>query len=138
MWWKHIFGTGLTVRKHIRSKVIDFKPIDRRMFVLRIRGKFKNYSFICVHAPTEWKSECEHDQFYERLERMYKQRKSYCLKVIWSDMNAKVRKEIWTAIAVGTCSLHYYSNNNRTHLINYAAHQQMVIGSILFPHTSRK
>jgi len=50
--------------------------------VLRIRGKFKNYSFICVHAPPDEKSECEQDQFCERLERIDKQHNSYCLKVI--------------------------------------------------------
>jgi len=50
--------------------------------VLGIRGIFKNYSFICAHAPTEEKSECVQDQFYERLERTYNQRNTYCLKVI--------------------------------------------------------
>jgi hypothetical protein len=44
-------------------------------------------------------------------------------------MNAKVGKEIWTGIAVETCNLHYDSNNNRTRLINYAVHQQMVTGA---------
>jgi hypothetical protein len=33
------------------------------MFVLRIRGKFKNYSYICAHVPMEEKSEREGDKF---------------------------------------------------------------------------
>jgi hypothetical protein len=33
------------------------------MFVLRIRGKFKKYSYICAHVPTEEKSEREEDEF---------------------------------------------------------------------------
>jgi hypothetical protein len=63
---------GFIVSKCIRSRVTDFKPLDRRMCVLRMRGKFKNYIFICAHAPMEEKSERENDQFYERLERTYK------------------------------------------------------------------
>jgi hypothetical protein len=48
---------GFIVSKCIRSSVIDFKPMDRRMCVLRMRGKFKNYILICAHAPMEEKSE---------------------------------------------------------------------------------
>jgi len=60
---------GFIVSKYIRSKLFDFKPINRRMHVLRIRGKFKNYSLICAHAPIGEKSERENDRFYEGLER---------------------------------------------------------------------
>ena len=35
------------------------------MCVLRIRDKFKNYSFNCAHAAMKEKSERENDQFYE-------------------------------------------------------------------------
>jgi len=61
----NVFGTGFIVSKHIISRVIDFKPIDRRMCMLRIIGKFKNCRFICACAPTEEKSEREKDKFYE-------------------------------------------------------------------------
>jgi len=90
----NIFGTGFIVSKHIRSRVIDFKPIDRRMCMLKIIGKFKNCRFIFAHAPTEEKSEREKDQFYEQLERMYRQCRSCDIKIIFGDMNVKVGKEI--------------------------------------------
>jgi hypothetical protein len=32
---QQIFGTGFIVSKRIRSRVIDFKPVDKRMCVLR-------------------------------------------------------------------------------------------------------
>jgi hypothetical protein len=131
---QHIFGTGFIVSKHIRSSVIDFKPVHKRMCVLRIRGKFKNNSFVCANAPTEEKSEIQKDQFYERLERTYKQCPSYDIKIILGNMNAKVGKEIWTGTAVGACGLHDESNENRTCLINHATHQRMVIRGTLFPH----
>ena len=115
--------------------IIDFKqPIDSRMCVLRIRGKFKNYSYICAHAPTEEKSERKKYQFYEQLDRTYKRCPSYDIKIILGNMNVKVGKEIWTGIAVGTCGLHDESNDDRTCIINDAVHQCMVTGGTLFPH----
>jgi hypothetical protein len=56
---ENIFGAGFIVSKHIRSRVIFFKPIDMRLWMLRIRGEFKNYSFICAHVPTEVKNETQ-------------------------------------------------------------------------------
>jgi hypothetical protein len=47
----------LLLNTRIRSRVISYKPIHRRLWVLRIRGEFKNYSFICANVPTEEKSE---------------------------------------------------------------------------------
>jgi len=98
------------------------------MCVLRIRGKFKIYSFICAHAPTKEKSEREKHQLCERLQRMHKQSPSYNIKIIVGEMNTKVGKEIWTGIAVGACGLHDDSNDNRTCTINYAVCQCIVIG----------
>jgi endonuclease/exonuclease/phosphatase family metal-dependent hydrolase len=88
-----------------------------RECVLRITGKFKNYSFICAHAPMEEKSERERGQCYDRLERMYKHCPSYDIKIILGDMNAKVGKAIWMGTAVGACGIHDESNENRTRLI---------------------
>jgi hypothetical protein len=45
---------------------------------------------------------------------MHKQCPSYNIKIIVGEMNAKVEKEIWTGIAVGTCGLRDDSNDNRT------------------------
>jgi hypothetical protein len=51
-----------------RSRVIIFKPIDIRLWMLRIRGESKNCSFICAHVPTEEKIERQKDRLYETKE----------------------------------------------------------------------
>jgi hypothetical protein len=61
---KNIFGAGSVVTKHIKSRVIIFKPIDMRLRKLRIRSEFKNYSFICAHVLTVEKSERQTDWLY--------------------------------------------------------------------------
>ena len=45
-----------------------FKHIDMRLWMLRIRGEFKNYSFICAHVPMDEKSERQKDRLYEAKE----------------------------------------------------------------------
>jgi len=62
---ENMFGVGFIFSKQISSKVINFKPIDVRLCVLRIRGEFKNYSFICVLVPTYEKSERQKHRLYE-------------------------------------------------------------------------
>jgi endonuclease/exonuclease/phosphatase family metal-dependent hydrolase len=84
----------------------------------------------------EDKSEMEKDQFYEQLERTYTQCPSYDIKIIIGDFNAKVGNESWARTAVGGHSLHDEINGNRVRLINFAVHQQMMIGEMLFPHNS--
>lgn len=48
---------------------MGFKPISPRLCLIRISGKFYNYSILSVHAPTEVANEEEKDLFYDQLER---------------------------------------------------------------------
>jgi hypothetical protein len=50
---------------------MDFKAKSSKMCRLRIRGKFFNYSIVCVHAPTEDKNEEKKDAFYDDLDKTY-------------------------------------------------------------------
>ena len=81
-----MYGTGFIVNRQIRSRVSDFKPVDKRLCVLRIKGRFQNYSFICAHASKEDKSDIDKEQFYGKLERIH----IMILKLIMGDMNTKV------------------------------------------------
>jgi hypothetical protein len=71
---ENISGAGFVVNKQSRSHVIIFKPIVMRLWVLRIRGEFKNYSFICAHLPTKKRS--------MRLNRVYMQFPSYDIIIV--------------------------------------------------------
>ena len=75
------------------------------MFVLRIRDKFRNYTYnyICVYTPVEGKRERQKHQFYEWIWRTYSQGPSHDINIILVDMNGKVETENWTGIAVGNC-----------------------------------
>ncbi|XP_073979057.1 uncharacterized protein [Rhodnius prolixus] len=130
----HAFGTGFVIGRKLRQQVIDFKAVNPRVCVLRIRGKFKNYSIISAHAPTEVAADEDKEAFYDLLERTFDQCPNYDIKIIAGDMNAKVGKEDIYRPTIGNQSLHDTSNNNGQRLVNFAASRNLVIGGTLFLH----
>ena len=65
------FGVAFVVERNMERNVLDFKAIDERICVLRIKTKFKNMSLINVHAPTEEKEKSERETFYQKVEETY-------------------------------------------------------------------
>jgi hypothetical protein len=46
---------AFVVDRNMKQNVLDFKAVDERICVLRIKAKFQNISLIDMHAPTEEK-----------------------------------------------------------------------------------
>ena len=66
---QHTLGVGFVVKKNFKHLVMEFKAISTRIFTLRSKGKFFNYTIINVHAPTEVCAEQERDSFYDLLQK---------------------------------------------------------------------
>ena len=82
---KHEFGTGFIVTGRMRNFTVDFKAVNERICVLRLKGRFHNYSMINVHAPTEEKEEYIKDQFYNILEKTYEECPKFDIKICLGD-----------------------------------------------------
>ena len=96
------------VERNTKWNVLDFKAVDERICVLRIKTKFQNVSFINVHAPTEEKEETEKEVFYQKMEEVY----DVCpppptdIRILLGDLNAKIgRGEIYQGI-IARYSMH--------------------------------
>jgi hypothetical protein len=65
----HEFGTAFLVDSKFNHMVKNFTPINERLCVIRIKGRFFNYSLINIHehTPTNDSGEEAKDQFYEQL-----------------------------------------------------------------------
>jgi hypothetical protein len=74
--------------------VKNFTLINERLCVIRIKGRFFNYSLISIHESTNDSEEEAKDQFYEQLERAYAACPSLDVKPVIGDANAKVGREI--------------------------------------------
>jgi exonuclease III len=84
------FGTAFLVDSKFNHMVINFTPINECLRVIRIKGRFFNYSLINIHAPTNDSKEEAKDQFYEQLERAYATHPSLDVKLVMRDANAQV------------------------------------------------
>jgi hypothetical protein len=131
---KYQFGTEFIVTGRIRGRIIDFRPVDERICILRMKGRFHKYSLLCAHAPTEGKEAYEKDDFYDNLDNFYDERPKFDIKIHLGDFNAKVGKRRMQKPSTGPNSLHADSNGNRECLINFAVSQRMIIGRTMFQH----
>jgi hypothetical protein len=57
------FDTAFLVDSKSNHMVKDFTPINERLCVIRIKGRFFNYFLINIHAPTNDSEEEAKDQF---------------------------------------------------------------------------
>jgi exonuclease III/ribosomal protein S28E/S33 len=126
------YGTGFIVDPKWRHHVMDFTEMGGRLCVLRLRGKFFNYSIINVYAPHNERTNEEKDTFYALLEKTYCGCPRNDVKVIIGDVNAQIGREKAFKSIIGSHSLHKESNENGIRLINFAAMMNMVISSTRF------
>jgi exonuclease III len=123
----HEFETAFLVNSKFNHMVKNCTSINERLCVIRIKGRFFNYSLINIHAPTNDSEEEAKDHFYEQLERAYAACPSHDVKLVMGDANAKVGRETVHQPTIGKHSLHESTNENGLRLVDFAAGRQMTI-----------
>jgi hypothetical protein len=73
---------AFVVNRSMKRNVLDFKAVDDRICILRIKTKFHNQSFINVQAPTEDKDETAVEAFHQKMEEAYGTCPSNDIKVL--------------------------------------------------------
>lgn len=131
---KSMYGVGFAVRGKARSCVMRWEPISERICLLRLRGKFQNFTLICVYAPTLAAKEDQSEAFYDNLDKVFGSIPDYDVKLVIGDLNAQVGKEDIYQGIIGKHSLHHTTNDNGHRLIAFAASRQLVISGTFFPH----
>ena len=84
---EHVFGTAFSVAQRWNRLVLNFLPIDEKLLI-RIKGRFKNYSLINALAVTNVASDEEKDSFCEKLSKAYNDCPKLDIKIVLGDMNA--------------------------------------------------
>jgi hypothetical protein len=94
------------VVSRIKQAALGFKPINKRLYSLRVRFPLFNVTLFCVHAATEDSLEEDKDNVYTLLDREYCAAPRHDVKIILRDMNAKVgREEVFRpTIGKGQCT----------------------------------
>jgi len=128
------FGAEFVAERNMKRNVLDFKTVDERMCLLRIKTRFQNISLINVHAPAEEKEELEKGAFYEKVEEIYDSCPSSDIKIVLGGWNAKVGSEEIYQGVTGRHSMHLNTTNNGQRLVDFAAVKNMVVSSTCFSH----
>lgn len=109
---KAMHGVGFVVIGDQKNRVIKWKVVNDRICVLRIKGKFFNYSLINIYAPTNDKPDDDKDAFYERLDKTYGECPRHDVKIVIGDANAQVGREAFFHPVIGKVIVH--SNRPRS------------------------
>jgi hypothetical protein len=83
---------GFTVRKCLRTWVIDFKPIDMKIMWFKKQRQIPELQYYLCTCSSRRQIEVEKDKFYEQLERTDIHCPSYDIKITF-DLKAKIRNE---------------------------------------------
>jgi len=127
-------GTGFMVRKEVEKNIMSFSPINERICILRIKGKFHNITLINVHASTEEKIEEENDKFYDDLQKTYDRSLKHDAVMILGDLNAEIGKEKAYECVTGKNTLQDVSNQNGEMVCNFAIENNLTVMSTQFQH----
>jgi hypothetical protein len=119
------------VRKEVEKNIMFFTPINERICMLRLKGKFHNITLINVHALTEEKIE-EKDKVYDDLQRTYDRVPKYDTIMILGDLNANIGNEKAYENVTGKHTLHDVSNQNLEMVCNFAIENNMTVISTQF------
>jgi hypothetical protein len=87
------FWVAFVVERSMKRNVLDFKAVDERMCIVRIKTVFHNLHLISVHAATEGKGAKEKETFNQKMEEAYDICPSNDITVLLVDLNGKIRRE---------------------------------------------
>ena len=127
-------GTGFIITGKTRESILGFEPVNERICKIRIKGRFRNITLICVYAPTEDAASEEKESFYEEVNNTLRRIPRYDLTILLGDLNAKIGKEDFIRPVSGLYSLHEETNDNGSLLGQLAAANKMIIKSTCFKH----
>jgi exonuclease III len=105
-------GVGFIIMRSLEKSILDFDPINARMFKVRIKGIFYNTTVINIYAPTENATEELKERFYEDLNRCCYHIPKHDALLILGDFNAKIGKQPANQSAAGQHTIHEETSEN--------------------------
>ncbi|KAF2900688.1 hypothetical protein ILUMI_05498 [Ignelater luminosus] len=60
-------GTGFIIKEELKDKIIDYRVINERLSMKKIKGKYKKLTILNVQIPTEETDEDTKQTFYDTI-----------------------------------------------------------------------
>ena len=126
-------GVGFLVKKKLMGHIMDFRAVNERISVIRLRGVFYNSMIVSVYAPTEEAEEEDKERFYAELEAVLDATPRHDNKIVMGDLNAKVGREDRYRRIVGKDSVHERCNDNGERVVDFAIRKNLRVRSKMLP-----
>lgn len=127
-------GTGFMIDRRYRERIIEFKKINSRISMLRMKNKIANITIVNIYAPTEESDEEKKNEFYEELEKTCDRINKHDTLILLGDFNGKIGKEEYISNVAGRYTIHEETNDNGHRVCNLAEEMGMYIVSTKFEH----
>lgn len=109
----------------MKKEVVSFTPASNRIYLIRLKSKYRKLSIVNVHCPTEEKDTEDKEAFYKEIERWYNTIPNYDVEVVIRDYNAKIGKEEKYKPTIGSHSKHTKLNENGRKLNEFALEKEL-------------
>lgn len=129
-------GVGFYVKRNLVNNILEFRPVNGRIALLRLKIKESNISIVNIYAPTEGSEQNEKEQFYETLNKTCEKVPKKDEVILMGDANAQVGKEqyLQEVIGSGKGTIHDVTNDNGHRLCQLAEALNMTLLSTKFEH----
>jgi endonuclease/exonuclease/phosphatase family metal-dependent hydrolase len=102
------------IARKMKESMLEYETMNDRMYKFRMKGRYRNFTIISVHAPMEEK-EREKEESYQCLEATYRKIQKCDLVIMMGDFNAKTGKEEYQKKTAGKYAIHDISNGTETY-----------------------
>jgi hypothetical protein len=130
----HQLGTGLFVCKRIISMFRRAEFVSDRKLCIILRGCWCNIIILNVHTPCEDKSGDVKDSFCDKLGHVFDQFPRCDMKILFSDISAKIGREDIFKLVIRNENSHEVSNDYEVRVVNFVTSKNLVVRSTMFPH----
>ena len=89
----HHEGVAIILKKGMEKYLMEWKPVNCRIILARLKGRQTNVSIIQCYAPTNDSDNMDKEAFYEQLQATFEVAHCRDLLLVMGDLNAKVGSE---------------------------------------------
>ena len=125
-------GTGFIVLGRMQSRAIKWQAFSDTLCLLRIKGRFYNYTILNAYCPLEGRPDIKKETFYAQLGELYDSCSRRDIKIVIGDMNAQVGRENIYKPVISPHSLHTVTNDNGQGCVNFAASRRLAVQRTCF------
>jgi len=130
----HLEGVAIIMKKGMEKYLMEWKPVNSRIILARLKGRQTNLSIIQCYALTNDRNDRDNEAFYEQLQAALESVHRRDLLLVINDLNASVGSENVNFERVMGRKRCEVQNDNGERLVEWCAFNNMIIVGSLFPH----